>query len=127
MATLFLRSNNLHDIQAAVNNRGWTHTNASQKVKPMDTVVVFGNKAACRNAGVPFEKQVVLIGRLISKPYRLTEEDTEWPSNATGTDKQYFVRYDLEAMDLIPLEMIPMAIETIGNVRGHLNGGKYLE
>lgn len=126
MAILFLRSNDLHDISAGINNGGWTHTCRSLKVQPNDTVVVFGNMEVCKAAGVPFEQQMVLVGRLIKKPYRLTREDMRWPSNRTGTPNKYLARFDLAAMDLMSFDMIPGAVDIIKAHVGHMNGGKYV-
>lgn len=125
MGILALRSNNISDVMQAINLGGWTNTRLSHRVQVGDTVLVFANMKVCEENGVDWGEQVVLAGRLVRRPYRLSREDERWPSNMTGTDNAYIARFDLEAMDLLPFSFFRQVRDDLRNYRGHLCGGRY--
>lgn len=126
MATLFLRSYNINDITAANGLGYWTNTVRSNRVQVGDKVVVFANKKACKDASIPFNDQMVLVGYLTALPYYLEEADVNWPSSREGTHLRYYARFELENTSMEFLHDVE-GHERLDNLRGHLRGGLYVE
>lgn len=113
MALMALRSSNIHDIHSAFEKGFWTHTRMNHSVQVGDKVLIFANKGVCRKEGVDWKNQKVLVGTLEKEPFRLQREDDSWPSNVTGTDLQYLVRYNLKHLVLVPFSHHQSVMESI--------------